>query len=388
MSLSGIVSLFAGSVRAQCAGGAFERFLQCALEAGIEPSCIKKSDGVGLFTVGAREYHKLRHSARLCQCHMRAIEKRGLPFAVRRIKCRGPLALGLIVMLLSVFVLGNLVVTIDICGSSTIPRATIIESLSRAGLSVGMWQGKTDVELVEQLVLLENERLSWIAINLSFGKASVELRDKLKKSNDVVNPLGGSIIATRDAQVRKVKLVGGTALVKPGDVVRAGQTLVNQSELSGAGSWAREAEAAITGRTVYKETFEIEKTQILRERTGRVKRVSSLSFCDFTLPKISASCDFTYFDVLEYRRPLIIFSAELPVRICTTEYTEVVQRTRKLNELQAQILFDERIDKYEKEKFRSSKVLSRELTVSDDGSKYRLIAEYMCDEEIGQYICP
>lgn len=377
-----------GIVRAECAGGFFERFLSEALNMGIEPFNVRFEGGAASFCVDARRYSRLRPLARSCQCRMRVIEKRGLPFALRKIKNALPLAVGLVVMLAAVWTLGELVVSVDIKGTSTIPRAEITASLERCGLKVGMWRSQVDVSRAEQLVLLDNERLSWAAINLSYGRATVELRDRLEgEYNPAVQP-GGAIVAKRDAQIISVTLTSGEALVKAGETVSALERLVIPTKLAAQGSWAAGVAASVRGRTYYSERFESDYHEVFRERTGRSERARALSLGGLRLPLGARGCSYRWFDTLEYSEPIALFGFELPLRVETTEYFEINQRSERLTASRAEKLLHERRAEFERTALAGADILYKSASFSEAERGWALETEYICEEEIGEYFCP
>lgn len=388
MNARSLLSLVGGVVRAECAGGFFDKFLSAALVEGVEPFDVALSGVETRFCVSARDYKKLRRAARSSQCRMRIIEKRGLPFVVRRIKNLLPLCAGIVVMLAVASALGGTVITIDIEGSSVIPRSQIMSSLARCGLEIGMPRSRVDVKRLEQQLLLDNKRLSWAAVNLSYGRAVVELRDKHDDAHYAVGPAGVAIVARRDAQIVKITVVSGEALVKEGETVSAGQPLVAAQELMNESSWTAGVSAQTLGRTYFRERFEAGFYHVFRERTGRIERASSLSLGGVTLPLGAQKTSFRWYDSLEYSEPLTLFSVRLPLIINTKEYYEINQRSVRLTPSAARALLLDKKAEYERDALAQADILYQNAEFAQTERGWALDIEYICLEEIGEYYCP
>ena len=374
-----------GIVRAECVGGFFERFLSETLKLGIEPFDVRIESGAASFCVDAKYYPRLRHIARRNQCRMRVTQKRGLHFALRKRKNALPLGVGLLVMLAVAWTLGELVVAVDIKGTSTIPRAEITSSLERCGLKVGMWRSQVDVRRAEQLVLLDNERLSWAAINLSYGRAAVELRDRLEGEFDLAVKPGGAIVAKRDAQIISVTLTSGEALIKAGETVGALEQLVIPTPFAAQGSWAAGVAASVRGRTHYTERFETDYYEVFRERTGRSERARALTLGELRLSLGSRRCSYRWFDTLEYSEPVTLFNFALPLQVDTTEYFEINQRSECLTASRAERLLLERQTEFEKTTLKDADILYKSAAFVEAERGWALETEYICEEEIGEY---
>lgn len=376
----------AGYVEAVCRGGFAERFLSACMAAGLDLFDVRPgADGVR-FCVRARDYAAAARAAKKCQCRVRIERKRGLRFPLHGVRQRGPLAAGLAVFAAVLIFLGGCVVTVDIRGSSLVSRSELRAALGRYGLRAGMARGDVRVDYVEQNVLMELPQLAWIAVNLSYGKATVEVTDKQTKPGTQTGDPGCMIVASRDAQIRRVDLVSGVAQVRPGDVVRAGQPLVLPQPQALPGSWARAANARILAYTTYGQSFTVGGVYVCDVPTGERESRRALLLLGGCLPLGRAGSSFGRFETQSYTRPLVLFGVELPAAVRTLEYTRLETRSYALDARRALLLLHEWRDAYERETLAGRRILSREEDFGPFGDGWRCTVSYLCEECIEKYI--
>ena len=371
-----------GTVEVRCDGGFFHRFFNRAMDEKLGVFKVKVKGNTARFFVFIRDYKALRPIAKKSQCRLRVERKHGLYFAWRRLPNKAALIAGLLAFCTVIALFGNMVFAIEIKGTSTIPKNVLLASLERNGLRIGMWSREVDPETVGNAVLLENGRLGWIAVNLSFGIATVEVEDRFPDPEKA--PPDGPLLASRDGQIKTFTSTGGNVLVRPGDVVRQGQTLVEPvAEL--ADSWTAAASAIVMAYTERTVVFTLERNHIYRTPTGNRTMIKTLNLGRLSVPLSLGRNPYTYFDVLNYELPVWIFNVEMPWRIAVTEYIEVDQWAVALNRAQAQVLCDEYLKNYEQGELAGCEVLNREISLDENDARFVYTVQYLCLENIAIY---
>lgn len=373
-----------GFVKVRCEGGLHSRFFDRLLKEEIDVFQIHMQGNTAYFCVFLRDYHKLRPIAKKCQCRVRIETKHGLYFSYVKLPYKAGTAVGLAVFCAVIFLLGNMVFTVEIKGGSTIPRDVLLTSLEKYGLRPGIWQGDVDVKAVEHGLMFDNDRLSWVAVNLSFGRATVEVKDKDAFPEETQH--AARIVAKRDAQVKSVEVISGHAVAGPGQVVVAGQTLVEVAPATLENSWTENVNAKIIGYTEYTRHFTLDRQHIFRTETGNTIRTRVLYLGNGTIPLSLRRNVFRYFDVVTYETPVTVFGVRLPLRVVTTEYMEMNQVSVSLNEVQAKLMLLEYQSDYEKENLSHCEILNRDTEFAFDGANYVYTVQYLCLEEIGEYM--
>ena len=375
-----------GVVTARLEGGLTGRFLSLALEAGIEVWNVRSESGAVLFEVFARDYLHLRPLRRKSQCRLRLVRRRGLPFALRRIRHPIGLASGLALMLAVIYLMGALVMDVRIVGNTALSGGVLMQSLAEHGLREGMWQSEVDGENIVHRVLIDNDALSWITVNPMFGTVEVIVWDKIDKPESGIGPYGSAVRAAADAQITEMEVESGTPVVAKGDVVKQGDLLVVPQSAALGGSWTGSVRAAVWAKTSWEAEFAAERDGVDRTPTGRVQKNYALELFGAPVELPQRETAFRWFDSASYRRPLRLFSVTLPVNIIVTEYAEVAQSARSRTDAELEAVLRDAQRAYEREMLGEREILNRQetYTVTDGGAVLRV--EYLCLENIAEYV--
>ncbi|MBO4299632.1 MAG: sporulation protein YqfD [Clostridia bacterium] len=208
-------------------------------------------------------------------------------------------------------------------------EAALAVRLSEMGVRPGVSRSSLDAGLISARLLSEFESLSFAGVRLRGARLTVEY-----KTEDAAPPLyradeAGSLYAARDAIVVSVRPLAGKALVKPGDVVRAGQRLISGEERTGAeATRAVRALGEVMGRVWFSGRSEAPLTETARERTGRVRYASALMLPGARFPLTEAE-DFASQDVETDSLP--VGGLFLPIRIERRALYETAERERDVD---------------------------------------------------------
>ena len=150
----------------------------------------------------------------------------GLPLLFKRLFHRPGLIVGGILGLLLILLSQSVLWDIRIMGNQTVSDRAIRESLASCGLSVGTPLRGLRADVIENTVLLLDDRLAWLSVNRKGTVAYVEVREAVKRPEeessgprDMVAGMGGVI--------EYVELESGNVRVTAGQTVGEGDVLVS-----------------------------------------------------------------------------------------------------------------------------------------------------------------
>ncbi len=374
-----------GVVTVRLEGGLTGRLLNLALESGVEVWNVRSEDGAVLFEILARDYARLRAFRRRSQCRMHIVKRSGLPFSIRRMRHPAGVVLGLALMIGLIYLMGSLVMEIRIVGNTALSGSVLMQSLETHGLRAGMRQSEIDTDTVVHRVLIDNDALSWMAINPMFGTVEVIVWDKIERPQPGVGAFDAAVRAGADAQIVEVEAESGEALVRPGDIVRQGDWLVVPPPQSMHGSWTGSVRAQVWAKTSRTVEFTVARSAADRTPTGRVQKEYALELFGEVYPVFSPGSTFLQSDSASYRRPLRLFSVTLPVSLIVTEHTETEQRGQTLTDAQLEARAQQAREAYERQNFADVQILNRTAQLTIDGEGAVLRVEYLCLEDIAEY---
>ena len=150
-----------------------------------------------------------------------------MPYFLARFRKRYAFWVGMGLSMAAVCVLSSFVLTIEVKGNTNVPTAQILTELRRQGLGIGTFGPGLDERTVGNKVLLQLPQLSWLSINLYGTRAEVLVREAVEAPELVDAQEYGSVVARASGIVTRVEALTGEAVVKVGDTVLEGETLIS-----------------------------------------------------------------------------------------------------------------------------------------------------------------
>lgn len=203
-----------------------ERVINMAMARGIRLWDIRQDD-TGSYRLKIRlgAYRAIRQLARRCRCRIKTVKKYGVPFYLMWARKRRILVAGTLFFFIMLYILASFVWFIEVKGNNNVDTQEIMRSLKSQGLKVGIPKSSFVREEVEDRLLLDIPELAWAGIEIRGSRVIVEVAEKtLPPTGEEIKP--ADIIAAREGIIEELLVLRGTALVKEGDRVLVGQSLV------------------------------------------------------------------------------------------------------------------------------------------------------------------
>ncbi len=156
----------------------------------------------------------------------RILSKTGLPFVFLRLWKRPGLFLGTLFALFLLVLSERFVWEIRVVGNEVLGNEEVCEILERNGLFVGSYLRDLDVPRLENRILIDTDRISWISINLDGTVARVQVIEALKE-DEKEKTTPANLIAACDGQIEYMELFRGESAVSVGQAVKKGDLLVS-----------------------------------------------------------------------------------------------------------------------------------------------------------------
>ncbi|MDE6059982.1 MAG: sporulation protein YqfD [Clostridia bacterium] len=194
-------------------------------------------------------------------------------------------------------------------------NSQILGILSSYGAKEGKWLPHIDCGSVEK-ELLALDGVAYASVQRRGTHIEVQIKRELQ--NDyLVEVVGSTVKARKVAVVTRVIVEGGTAVVEYGDVVRAGDTLIDGYVMYGDERLNVEAKGLAYGKVYHKKTVFFSDIITSREVTN-VKRITKLSMFGKT-PKTPDSP----YEKYELEMSVRDFGFLVPLKIYTYEFREI-----------------------------------------------------------------
>lgn len=269
-----------------------------------------------------RDWHALRRAAEPLECTLTVVRREGAPYFLFRFRHRQALVTGLVACALGLFLGSFFIWDFQVEGNETVPTERILRALEQYGVKLGAFGLSLDGEDIRNHVLLDLPELSWITVNVSGCRASVQVRERVEPPEMVDERSPANVVARRAGLVLKVQALDGVGAVLPGTAVTEGQLLISgveDTETFGARVLA--GMGTVQARTWYALTTEVPLAGAEKRYTGREKTGVSLLFGTRRIKFFSnSSIEGAKYDKITNRHPLTLLDVPLPVTVVTETY--------------------------------------------------------------------
>lgn len=373
-------SFLRGSVTFVAEGGFPERFLNLCNVRGIALFSPQMHQKTLTATVRRSDYFRLRDVAKRSGMRLRAREKHGLPFFLRRHRAHLALPVAGAVFAVLAFVLSGFVWSVESTGCASVSRTEVLAAAEALGLRAGVWRKNIDTGAVAQEVMHRlNGKVSWVGVNLSGTRAEVEVHPYIDPGEDETYGEPANIVADFDGLLLSLQVHSGRAAAPVGTGVRKGDLLISGVSVDRYGiSHLYEARGIATA--LHDDVLCVERAQ---QTAGggyaKVQTVPALRLLHLTVPlgMFPPSRNFDGFTVF---RQAQWGGVSLPLGV-------VLQTRCYRTERPAQSTFGLLLDDFTRAfeaRYEKTNVLSTSLSLRQSAGKYALTGESRCIDYIGQ----
>lgn len=391
-----VMHLLRGTVALQASGPFPERLMNlCALHRvdfwGVE----WKDENTLRFTIFRRDRAQVEELGGRVDCVLEEENRAGLPFFLGRFRTRYGFLAGLAGSLLALCVLSNVVLTIQISGNETIPNGVILGELNRLGIRPGVFGPGLNTADVAQEAALGLEGVAWMAINLHGTRAEVIVREAVAAPEVAKEEGFCDILSEADGMIEKVDALEGEALVKPGDLVLRGETLISgvvsmePPQYSGlpVRYYQTRARGRVYARTWRTLTARIPLQTAVKTYTGEEKTCWSLTILDHRTDFYkNSSISWSTYDKIKTEHLLQLPQVGLlPVRLTAEKLRAYEISAVSVDQDAARALLEDRLLlQLEQQIGADGEIISTQFSAREDGEVLEVTLRAECREEIGR----
>lgn len=327
-----------GYVRFCIIGRTPEAFLNAAALQGIPVWRVSARGEVCTAHTAAADYARLRPAARAGGVRLRVEQKNGLPFWMLHIRRRPGIAVGLLIFFTAPVFLSGFVWQVDANGTETVPAERVVQVAAACGVRPGVRIRSVDAEQVRLVLLTQLPELSWTAVNRVGSCYRIEVRARSAQPELIDETTPCNLKARCGGVIVRVQAEDGFAVVKPGDVVQAGDLLAEGLRPDAAGGTVlHHAHGKVIALTAH--TFQSRQPLIrtVRLPTGRTVQRRRLCAFGVELPlSLQPAPGYAEYDRAVQTQPLTLFGIALPLSVSAETWTEQCssQQTRDSSEAQ------------------------------------------------------
>lgn len=274
----------------------------------------------------------IRRLEALCRQHGIDIcvrRRGGLPVWMYARRHRYGLMTGVLFAAFIVILAQKFIWHIDVVGNESMTTSEILCVLEGYGLKSGSYIPSLNTDKIQNRVLIDTDKISWISVNINGNTASVEVREASGGESDAGSDTPANLVAAKAGQIIQVQLLGGNAVVRAGDTVSEGQLLVSGLfDSKNDGFRVTRAEGKVYAQTSEEFYIKIPYAYEQKVYTGAQYCDEYLNFFDFSV-KISKNSGNLYalYDKISIVDNYSFFDGGvLPVSKTTDTYLEYEMR--------------------------------------------------------------
>lgn len=331
-----------------------------------------------------KKYYKLMKDTKI-----ETVKKTGFAFKYKKIKLRKGFVAGIAIVVLCLFLFANLVWNIEVIGVDQTIAKEIKNVLNENNIKMPLTEGSLNEKHVETIIHKNFNNFKFVEAYVEGSKLIIFIKEKELESSVIKDNTPSSIISTKNAIINKAIVKNGQLVVRVGDVVYEGQTLVmgivknkNSEEFMMVPS-----EGTIYGKTYYNFELKEEKLKTFTNYTNDDKKIYYLKINDKKHKIIGDTEPFENYNYNERTIRFPVFSNLTNISFVSGKYYEEKSEDIKIDENTAHNnmkvkLYDELLKMCSND----SKILNTSLNFEEDDNYYYLNAQIEILEDIGETI--
>lgn len=387
MFLKILLNYIFGYVNIRVEGFFIERFINICISKKILLWNMKREKSTILYAnIGIQDYKKLKNIAKKTKTRINIQSKKGMPFLLHRYRKRKIFVGLLAIIFIALFMMSKFIWNIEIKGNTRISKTEIMEELNKNGLKIGTYKRKLNANSVINKVRLDRGDIAWIGIDIEGTNAIVEIKETSEAPELIDENEYCNIVSNKEGMITKINVQNGTAVVKEGDIVKEGDTLV-LGYLEGKYTGIRyvHAKADIEAKIWYSKKEKVFLKQQIQVPTGATEQKYTLNINNFKINFYKTLSKFENYDTINENKKLMLFSNfYLPIELikktnCEYKYEEKIYTEEELTQIT-----QEKIEKeLEEEIVQTENIINKQTNIYPNEDYIEVEVIYEVLENIG-----
>ena len=284
------------------------------------------------------------------------------------------------------YLLTSLIWNVEVIGTNQITSNQVIDFLKKNEINVPVAQRSLEIKSIETLLYKNFDNFKFVEVYVEGSNLIIFVKEKTKETAEIKSREPTSIVSRKNAIINKVIAKSGQPVVKEGNVVYEGQTLVmgivknkNSDEFVMVPS-----EGTIYGKTYYNFELKEEKLKDINVATNKSKSAYYLKINGKSIKIIGDKKPYKNYNYKESFIDVPFISNLADINIVRSVYYEEVVKAIEIDENTAKNkmkvnMYDDLLKMCNKD----SKILKSSLNFSEDDNYYYLRAQIEVIEDIG-----
>ncbi len=206
-----------------------ERFLNLCVAKQILLWNVKREGKHYIFYISRGGYKELEEIAQKTGSKYQCMQKKGLPYLFYQYKKRKFLLLTLFICAAFFCVMSCFVWQVQAVGSYSHSEEEILDYLKKKGIHSGTKISKISCTKLEEQIRKDFQDIAWVSCERRGTLLRVRVKETLDKRDQKAEGKEEpcNLIASKEGKIDSILVRSGSAMVKPGDTVKAGDVLIS-----------------------------------------------------------------------------------------------------------------------------------------------------------------
>ena len=218
-----------GYVKIRVSGPAMQRFMNLCSVRGIALRDVRYFDGYALMEMNLCDFWKIRPIVQKTKMKVVLLEKKGLPFSIKKWKKRKGFLAGIVLCAASLYALSLFIWDIELTPEGRLTREMLLSFLQDEGIGYGSYRGNIDIDAIEKKLRDEYPYIVWTSLKIEGTRLTVFVKENAQYqiSQKVENYEPCDLYATVHGTVNSIITRNGIPQVVNGQEVNRGDKLVS-----------------------------------------------------------------------------------------------------------------------------------------------------------------
>ncbi|AGB41800.1 sporulation protein YqfD [Halobacteroides halobius DSM 5150] len=395
-----LYDLLRGYLQLKITGNQFNKLVNLLMLQGVELWNIVRIEDTFYANINFKDFNRIRSSVRKTDCKVTIYQRKGFPFWIDKLMGRKVLAIGIVFVIVSIYIMSHFVLFIEIKGTKELKEEEIISLLNQVEIYPGVLKSSIPLHDLTDFIIENKPRVSWANVYFQGTKLIVQIVEKELLDTEI-NP--SDIIAEKSGVIKELIVLRGSPQVEEGMVVQRGDVLIsrevkvkkkaeattNKEEIDEFKIKKVKAEGMIKANVWYKGYGEAKLVEYYQQPTGNYKTslIIKLNDQEYVL-KGPSKPPYANFLVKEEVKSLPQWrNYEFPLEVVIRKYIQIkefkeVRSFKQAKELAKERAIDSILQRIEKEAI----ILNSKLKLIETNNNEQLVrikALVEVEEEIG-----
>ena len=345
----------------------------------------KVQDGIS-FKIYKKDFEKNKQFFQ--DANIVPIKRIGVMFKLNKLYLRVGFIIGALAIVIYTLIYCTYAWDIKVIGNDQLRETDLVKYLNENQIKTPIKIKKVDEKYIENLIYSKFPNIKFVEVHIEGINLVLFVKERKETEYTISDNTPTSIVSNKQAVIYKTVVKHGELLVKEGDVVSAGQLLVQGTKKDKDNvSKLINSDATIYGYTYYSFTIKEPKSHSVKKETGKTNKIFKLIIKDKSIKMFGKENKFENYDYKSEIISIPLISDFLNISIEKVKQYELnITEEETTREYAENKLLINLYEKLVKNCNKNAKIDKKDIVLEETDTEYILKAKFEMIEDIGKVI--